>query len=239
MRGYLDVAYRLGLLLAQFDRAPAKRCTLQYRGEVAGKDTQLITAAFAAGLLAQALEEEINIVNAEVLLRERGIELIEQSRGDMGAFSSMIPAEVTTETHTLPGGRHGVRPRHAAAGAVGRLSARRLSRRRPDGLHPSRRAGHHRHGRHDLRPAQDEHRPDGRRPRQHQGGDAIGVLEPRPVRRHRTRSTSSCARGHRAGNVIKLPPAGNRPAWMSGTENAGQAENALAGPLTAACSVRL
>ena len=33
-------------------RAPIKRCTLHYRGEVAGKNTKLITAAFAAGLLA-------------------------------------------------------------------------------------------------------------------------------------------------------------------------------------------
>jgi len=101
LRGYLDVAYRLGLVLAQFDRGPARSCRLQYRGEVAGKETKLLTAAFAAGLLEQALEEEINIVNAEVLLRERGIELIEQSASDMGAFSSLIVAEVVTERDTL------------------------------------------------------------------------------------------------------------------------------------------
>ena len=52
LRGYLDVGYRLGLLLAQFETTSIKRCTLQYRGEVAGKNTKLITASFAAGLLA-------------------------------------------------------------------------------------------------------------------------------------------------------------------------------------------
>ncbi len=41
--------------------------------------------------------QEINIVNAEVLLRERGIELVEQTRGDLGAFSSTVTAEVTAE----------------------------------------------------------------------------------------------------------------------------------------------
>jgi D-3-phosphoglycerate dehydrogenase len=86
--------------LAQLDRRPARSCRIQYRGEVAGKDTRLITAAIAAGLLAHALEEEINIVNAELLLRERGIELVEQSRADMGAFSSLIQAELTTEGRT-------------------------------------------------------------------------------------------------------------------------------------------
>ncbi len=94
LRGYLDVAHRLGLLLAQMDKATPRRCVLHYRGEVAGKNTRLITAAFAVGLLENALAADVNIVNAELLLRERGIEIVEQSRADMGAFSSVITAEV-------------------------------------------------------------------------------------------------------------------------------------------------
>jgi D-3-phosphoglycerate dehydrogenase len=100
MRGDLDVAHRLGLLLSQFDRAVPKQCVLHYRGEVAGKNTKLLTAAFAAGFLENALDEEINIVNAEILFRERGIDLVEQRRSDMGAFSSTITAEVFTEKET-------------------------------------------------------------------------------------------------------------------------------------------
>jgi D-3-phosphoglycerate dehydrogenase len=100
LKGELGVAYRLGRLLAQLDRAPAKACRLLYRGEVATKETKLLTATFAAGLLQQAMESEVNMVNAEVLLRERGIELVEQSRADRGAFSSIIHAELVTEAHT-------------------------------------------------------------------------------------------------------------------------------------------
>jgi D-3-phosphoglycerate dehydrogenase len=100
LRDYLDVAYRLGLLLAQLDRTPAKACRLTYRGEVAGKDTKLLTATVAAGLLQQSLEDEVNFVNAEVLLRDRGIELVEQSSTDHGAFSSVIQAELVTQSKT-------------------------------------------------------------------------------------------------------------------------------------------
>ena len=107
LRGYLDVAHRLGLLLAQWDRSAPKRCVLHYRGEVAGKNTRLLTAAFAVGLLENALEEEVNIVNAELLLRERGIELVEQSRADLGAFSSLVTAEMITAAGT-----------HRAAGTI-------------------------------------------------------------------------------------------------------------------------
>lgn len=97
LRGYLDVAYRLGLLCAQYAGSPVRSCRLLYRGEVASKETKLLSATFAAGFLQQALEEEVNVVNSEVLLRERGIELVEQCNQEMGAFSSVITAEVVTE----------------------------------------------------------------------------------------------------------------------------------------------
>ncbi|MEQ8785734.1 MAG: phosphoglycerate dehydrogenase [Pirellulaceae bacterium] len=94
LRGYLDVAYRLGLLLAQWHGSGAGTCRLRYRGEVASKNTKLLTAAFCAGLLERVLDEDVNIVNAEVLLRERGTRLEEETRSHMGAFSSSINAEV-------------------------------------------------------------------------------------------------------------------------------------------------
>lgn len=101
MRGYLDVAYRLGLLQAQLTRGAMKSCKLLYRGDVTAKDTKLMTASFAAGLLRDAMEQEINVVNAEVMLQERGIKLVEQSRSDKGSFSSVVTAEVETDTKTF------------------------------------------------------------------------------------------------------------------------------------------
>ena len=100
VRDYLNLGYRLGLLTAQLAEKPAKACKLTYRGEVAGKETKLITSAFAAGLLEHAMDDQANIINADVLLKERGIELLEQTRADMGAFSSVIIAELSTEDRT-------------------------------------------------------------------------------------------------------------------------------------------
>ncbi len=100
MRGWLNLTYRLGLLLAQVDRAPPTACKLRYRGEVSKKDTRLLSAAFAAGLLERAMESPVNIVNAEVLLRARGIEVVEERSSDVTDFSSMITAEVVSENRT-------------------------------------------------------------------------------------------------------------------------------------------
>jgi D-3-phosphoglycerate dehydrogenase / 2-oxoglutarate reductase len=97
LRGYLDVAYRLGLLLAGLQPAGLQKCRLLYRGELAEKETKVLTAVFAAGLLQNALDEEVNLVNAEVLLKQRGINLVEESRTEMGSFRSSMTAEVTAD----------------------------------------------------------------------------------------------------------------------------------------------
>lgn len=101
LRTDLNVSYRLGLFLAQWHEGSPRCCRLMFRGEVAGKDTQLLSAALAAGLLEAALEEEVNIVNAAMLLRERGIELVCDASTDMGAFRSLITAELTTDQGTF------------------------------------------------------------------------------------------------------------------------------------------
>lgn len=104
MRGFLDVAYRLGMCLSQCHAGSPTACRLFYRGEVTQKDTKLLTAAFCAGLLDRALDEPVNVVNAEVLLKDRGIKLTAESRSEMGAFKSAITAELDCESETFVAG---------------------------------------------------------------------------------------------------------------------------------------
>jgi D-3-phosphoglycerate dehydrogenase len=96
LRGYLDVAYRLGRLMSQVHDGGLESCALAYRGEVAEKETRLLTAAFCAGLAESAMEEEVNIVNAELLLRERGIQIEEETQSRPSVFSSTVTATLTS-----------------------------------------------------------------------------------------------------------------------------------------------
>jgi D-3-phosphoglycerate dehydrogenase len=107
LRGYLDVAYRLGMLLAGLEPSGLRACRLLYKGEIAEKETKVLTAVFAAGLLQGALDQEVNLVNAELLLRQRGIKLTEESRSEMGSFRSSMTAEITTD-----------QAQHRAAGTI-------------------------------------------------------------------------------------------------------------------------
>jgi D-3-phosphoglycerate dehydrogenase len=100
LRLYVDMARRLGLLHAQMCHGAIRKAELTYRGEVARRGTRLITAAFAAGLLEYRLDQHVNIVNAELLARERGIEISEQTNTRKGDFGTLIKADVFTEKKT-------------------------------------------------------------------------------------------------------------------------------------------
>ncbi|MBV8486745.1 MAG: phosphoglycerate dehydrogenase [Planctomycetaceae bacterium] len=100
VRLYLDLAWRLGMLHSQMDRGTIRSARLIYRGEVASKNTRLITASFAAGLMESALEQPVNLVNALSLARERGLEIAEQTAEAPGDFASMMQSEVTTDRKT-------------------------------------------------------------------------------------------------------------------------------------------
>jgi D-3-phosphoglycerate dehydrogenase len=100
LRLYVDLARRLGLLHAQMCRGAIKKADLHYRGEAAQKSTRLITAAFTAGLLETRLDQNVNIVNAPLLARERGLEVVEHTSSQKGDFSTLLRADVQTDQKT-------------------------------------------------------------------------------------------------------------------------------------------
>ncbi len=102
MKSYLDLGRRLGLLLAQQNKSGGLRAAqIMYRGEAAAKNVRLITSSFAAGLLESALDEQVNIVNAEMLARERGIKITESLSTEVGDFSTLIRATIETNAGEL------------------------------------------------------------------------------------------------------------------------------------------
>ena len=213
VRGFLDLSWRLGLLLSQLDSAGPRSCSIAYRGEIAARNTRLVTAAFAAGLLEGSIED-VNIVNAEMLLRERGIELVEQSRTDPGAFSSVVAVDLVgdDQVHRAAGTLFG----HSMPRIV-QLEGQRLEAYL-DGIllvftHQDvpgiiGRVGNA-FGQSGINIAQMTVG------RSTPGGDAIGVLnldqEPSP---EAVAAVAACP-GVKSVRVVKLPPAGQLPSWLA------------------------
>ena len=106
VRPYLELGYRLGRLAAQLRAGSGvNRVRLDYRGEAAAKKTGLVTAAFATGLLADAVDD-VNLINAPVTAKDRGIELIETRTETAGDFATSVSATLEgsgKESHTVAG----------------------------------------------------------------------------------------------------------------------------------------
>ena len=97
LAGYLELSYRMGIFLDQWDEGGVQSVLIEYRGHVAEQDTKLLTASLCAGLLNEALEDSVNIVNSQILLKERGIEVSEVHSSEMGAFASSMTVTLTTD----------------------------------------------------------------------------------------------------------------------------------------------
>ena len=87
---------------ARLVRRPAHRdddqgaVAIEYAGDVADMNTKALTAALIAGLLRPILSE-VNMVNAPVVARERGIAVDEVRQSQRGAYETYIRLTVRTE----------------------------------------------------------------------------------------------------------------------------------------------
>lgn len=97
MRRFVDLARRLGMFQAQNSRGTIRKVTLQFRGDLAQRNTKLLAAVFTAGLLERHMADSVNVVNAPVLARERGIEVVSSITESKGDFASLLHTEVETE----------------------------------------------------------------------------------------------------------------------------------------------
>jgi len=80
LRPYLELAERLGSLVAQVAQARAGRVRIRYAGEPAELGTHLLRNAVLAGVLNTVLEEKVNLVSAGAAAAARGLVVEEQTR---------------------------------------------------------------------------------------------------------------------------------------------------------------
>jgi D-3-phosphoglycerate dehydrogenase / 2-oxoglutarate reductase len=104
MRHFVDLARRLALFQAQTAHGTIRKATLQFRGDLAKRNTKLLAAAFTAGLLERHLHESVNIVNSQVMARERGIEIVTSTSETKGDFANLLHTEVETDRGTFVAG---------------------------------------------------------------------------------------------------------------------------------------
>jgi D-3-phosphoglycerate dehydrogenase len=96
LRPFVELAERLGSFAGQLTETGISKVHLIYEGAVAEMKTKALTSAALAGLLRPILQE-VNVVSAPIVARERGIVVDETTREHVGDFESLITVTVETE----------------------------------------------------------------------------------------------------------------------------------------------
>ena len=99
LRPMVALAEKLGSFAGQLTEAPLSAVRIVYEGEVAGLNTQALTASALAGLLRPALAS-VNVVSAPALAKARGIAVDVTTRAAEGDYESLVTLEVATEGGT-------------------------------------------------------------------------------------------------------------------------------------------
>src|SRR5881398_954262 len=96
LKPFIGLAERLGSFAGQLTETGILKVQITYEGHVAQMKVKALTSAAVAGLLRPMLQD-VNVVSAPVVARERGIDVAEMTREGHCDYESLISVTVETD----------------------------------------------------------------------------------------------------------------------------------------------
>jgi D-3-phosphoglycerate dehydrogenase / 2-oxoglutarate reductase len=121
-RPWLDLADKLGQLLAATIDDPAVSLELGFLGSAPGVSPALVGSAALAGFLHTAIPDQVTLINARLLAERRGIAVSERYAAARGELPLTIELRVTANDE-VDGDRH----EHGVAGALDEAGRARIT----------------------------------------------------------------------------------------------------------------
>jgi D-3-phosphoglycerate dehydrogenase len=97
MQPFLNLNEKLGSFIAQLVEGNVTRATIEYSGDVTRFDMKILTLAAVKGLLTPVVEASVNYVNATLLAKERGIDVVQKTTDIKSNFPNMISVTIETD----------------------------------------------------------------------------------------------------------------------------------------------
>ncbi|WP_129722567.1 phosphoglycerate dehydrogenase [Xylanivirga thermophila] len=94
---YLKMAEILGKLYYAIDDEPIKKVEITYSGDIIEQETKLITLSYLSGLLNGIVEERVNFVNAEFIVKNMGIEVVEGVTRKLEHYTNLVSLKIYTK----------------------------------------------------------------------------------------------------------------------------------------------
>lgn len=94
LQPYMSLIERMGRLYTQLQPGPLHKVEIAYSGDIANYDLRPLQAALVKGLLESVSEAHVNMINAQVLAKEWGLEIIERKSTTPEQFANLITLQV-------------------------------------------------------------------------------------------------------------------------------------------------
>ncbi|NLH96348.1 MAG: ACT domain-containing protein, partial [Clostridiaceae bacterium] len=101
LRPYISLAEMLGKIYYQSEKETVQKIEIEYSGDLADKETKVISLSVLKGFLDPVIKEKVNYVNAELMLHNMGIEMVESKRSQLDKYTNLITVKFTTKQRTL------------------------------------------------------------------------------------------------------------------------------------------
>ena len=101
LRPFADLTERLASLHTQLFGSRAGAIELEFEGELAQHDVNLLVAAAIKGVLQNFTEDRINAVNARLIAAGRGMKIVERKTPARGSYTSLVTLRL--QGHELAG----------------------------------------------------------------------------------------------------------------------------------------
>ncbi|MCX7748147.1 MAG: phosphoglycerate dehydrogenase [Clostridia bacterium] len=101
LKPYIDLAEILGKIYYQAEKDTVKRVEVIYSGDLADKETRVMSLSVLKGLLEPAAKDTINYVNAELFAKSMGVELVESKSSHLDKYTNLITVKFITKDKEL------------------------------------------------------------------------------------------------------------------------------------------
>ena len=101
LKPYIDLAEKLGKIYYQVEKETVQKIEIVYSGDLAEKETKVVSLSVLKGFLEQAMHEKVNYVNAEFNLKNMGIELKESKSSQLDKYTNLITVKFITKNKEM------------------------------------------------------------------------------------------------------------------------------------------
>jgi D-3-phosphoglycerate dehydrogenase / 2-oxoglutarate reductase len=94
---YIHMSTTVGSFASQLMEGQIQRVRILYGGELEQASCEPLKAAVISGILAHATEERVNLVNAELIARQRGLRVTEEADPHCGSYANLLTVTLETD----------------------------------------------------------------------------------------------------------------------------------------------